>query len=444
VAPSKWMVNVSLADSSREIPLPLSKINVDRIGAVQLTPVRKTMMGKDVMAQFDERQSGEREVRQVLRGNLLRASDKYGKEGNVVNATLAGGGVEPMLLLPRGYDLQQQLSESPVVLPAPRNVQQFMEISDREGIVKTSDEQITLKAAPNAAGYLLQTGKKQKDVYLDEDLMAAVGDEFYSVSDRMEARVPPDHLEAVVSYLQGGRQQQLEAVTHLEQARELMGENIPEFTWSASVEDVIESAGLAPSLDLSNLDAVRDRLESTFAQADEPIEVPEHRDEMPVPAQPADAGLTAKVQQAQNLANQGMAMTFQVDMDPHVPGLETSVELGEDGRPQFELFDPDDIRLEEGTTQLLIGIDSRGDTLEDLWVEIPDAEAQLETAISQARPLDDALPRHCPARIADEYGSHRAGPSEPNSQKKIKLRKSWMKQHQWRPPASPMHRSPPR
>jgi hypothetical protein len=392
VAPSKWMVNVSLADSSREIPLPLSKINVDRIGAVQLTPVRKTMMGKDVMAQFDERQSGEREVRQVLRGNLLRASDKYGKAGNVVNATLAGGGVEPMLLLPRGYDLQQQLSESPVVLPAPRNVQQFMEISDREGIVKTSDEQITLKAAPNAAGYLLQTGKKQKDVYLDEDLMAAVGDEFYSVSDRMEARVPPDHLEAVVSYLQGGRQQQLEAVTHLEQARELMGENIPEFTWSDSVEDVIESAGLAPSLDLSNLDAVRDRLESTFAQPDEPIEVVEDRDEMPVPAQPVDAGLTAKVKQAQNLADQGMAMTFQVDMDPHVPGLETSVDLGEDGRPQFQLFDPDDIRLEEGTAQLLIGIDSRGDTLEDLWVEIPDAEAQLETAISQARPLDVRYP----------------------------------------------------
>jgi hypothetical protein len=93
VAPSKWLVNVSLADSSREIPLPLSKINADRMGAVHMTPVQKTMMGKDVMGQFDERQTGEREVRQVLRGNLLRASDKYGKEGNVVNATMSTGGV---------------------------------------------------------------------------------------------------------------------------------------------------------------------------------------------------------------------------------------------------------------------------------------------------------------------------------------------------------------
>jgi hypothetical protein len=101
VAPSKWLVNVSLADSSREIPLPLSKINADRMGAVEITPVQKTTMGKDVMGQFDERQTGEREVRQVLRGNLLRASDKYGKDGNVVNATMSTGGVEPMLLLPR-------------------------------------------------------------------------------------------------------------------------------------------------------------------------------------------------------------------------------------------------------------------------------------------------------------------------------------------------------
>ncbi|MGP1384031.1 MAG: strawberry notch C-terminal domain-containing protein [Thainema sp.] len=288
VAPSKWMVNVSLADSSREIPLPLSKINVDRIGAVDMTPVQKTMMGSDVMALFDERQAGEREVRQVLRGNLLRASEKYGKDGNVVNATMSTGGVEPMLLLPRGYDLQQQLSESPVVLPAARNVRQFMEVSEHQGIVKTSDEQITLKAAPHADGYLLQTGKKQKDVYLDEDLMAAVGDEFYSISDRMEAAFPADRLEEVVSYIQDGRHQRLEATTHLGQARELVGEKIPEFSWSDSVENVIETAGLAPSVDLSNLEAVRAGLESALQQAEQAdwVEVPDHiaqngLDEMP-------------------------------------------------------------------------------------------------------------------------------------------------------------------
>ncbi|NJO12097.1 MAG: hypothetical protein HC873_23530, partial [Leptolyngbyaceae cyanobacterium SL_1_1] len=73
-------------------------------------------------------------------------------------------------------------------------------MSDRQGIVKTSDEQITLKAAPNAEGYLLQTGKKQKDVYLDKDLMGALGDEFYSVSDRMKAALPGSVAKTKLGY----------------------------------------------------------------------------------------------------------------------------------------------------------------------------------------------------------------------------------------------------
>jgi hypothetical protein len=486
VAPSKWLVNVSLADSSREIPLPLSKINVDRIGAVDMTPVEKTMMGKDVMGQFDERQTGEREVRQVLRGNLLRASEKYGKEGNVVNATMSTGGVEPMLLLPRGYDLQQQLSESPVALPSARNVRQFMEVSNRQGIVKTSDEQITLKSSPNGEDYLLQTGKKQKDVYLDENLMGAVGDEFYSVSDRMEAAFPADRLEDVVSYIQSGRHQRLEATTHLDQARELMGEKIPEFSWSDSVEDVIETAGLPPSVDLSNLEAVRDGLESAFHQQelstdgmgensetsaadlnqqvgqvmerleqgqvvsfqveegglllnspdqiriqdgmvqvdkgqDTWLAVPdfeqqvgqaissserlaqEDRDESPPPSQPSDAALAVKVQQAKDLADQGMVMTFQVDADPNTPGWETSLGLDKDGQSQFDLFDPDEIRLQQESVQLQIGIDASGEALEEVWVDLPNAEFQLDTAISSAQPLAESLHNQLQGMTAADY-----------------------------------------
>jgi hypothetical protein len=59
--------------------------------------------------------------------------------------------------------------------------------------------------------------------------------------------------------------------------------------------------------------------------------------------------LKAQVQQAQQLADQGMVMTFQVDVDPHTPEWETSLAPGEDGSPQFDLFDPDEIRLEQGS-----------------------------------------------------------------------------------------------
>jgi hypothetical protein len=523
VAPSRWEVRVSLADASREIPIPLSKVNTDRMGSVEMTPVQKTMMGEDVMGQFDARQTGSREVRQVLRGNLLRAAEKYGKKGNVINATTAKGGVEPMLLLPKGYDLQQELAEAPVALPEAQNIQQFMEVTSREGIVKTSNEQITLKAAPNSQNYLLQTGKKQKGVFLDEDLLEALGDEFYSVSDRMEASFPPERLEDVVSYIQNGRNQPLEAVTHLDQARELVGEAIPEFAWSDSVEEVIEKAGLPPSISEmspSDLDAVRDQLEALYEQDDEAPSEPsiaELQDELPIdPDQPigiervelegspdgpvagggdgppdggdgsdgpedenpgnlgdlvaqvksavdegdrfnftvempgrgdrsprslnmavanseqirlndeadgveiassTDLGrffnapqfeaealeslgldklgaepdvdrLGAQVQQAKDLADDGMVMRFEVDVDPDTPDIETSLEPQDNGRPQFDLFDADAIRLQDGKAQLQVGIDSSGDSLEDLWVDIPDADTQLDTAIAEARPLE--------------------------------------------------------
>ncbi len=284
VVASKWEVRVSLADASnREIPIPLSKLNTDRMGAVEVTPVTQTLMGKDIMSQFDEQQTGQREVRQVLRGNLFRAAEKYGSQGHVINATVAGGSIEPMMMLPRGYNIQQELSESPVELPAARNVRQFFEITHREGIIKTSDEQITLKAAENSGEYFLETGKKQKDVYLDQNLIEAVGSEFYTVSDRFQAVIDgDDRLEAVVSYIQQGRNQRLEAVTHLDQARELVGEKIPEFSWSDSVEAVIERAGLPPAVDMSNLGTVRDRLDTLFQQdavvIEEPVSVPSSED----------------------------------------------------------------------------------------------------------------------------------------------------------------------
>ncbi|MEO1351896.1 MAG: strawberry notch C-terminal domain-containing protein [Cyanobacteria bacterium J06635_15] len=291
VAPSKWEMRVSLTDASREIVLPLSKINTDRIGAVDLMPATKNMMGGDIMGQFDERQVGQRRVRQVLRGNLLRAAEKYGKAGKIINATVAGGGVEPMLLLPRGYDIQQELSEAPVELPSPRNVRQFLEITNNEGIIKTSDEQITLKSSPNRDEYVLQTGKKQKGVTLDEGLLDALGQEFYSVSDRMEAQFPSERLEEVVTYIQQGRGQRLEAVTHLEEARELVGATIPEFSWSDSVEEVIAGAGLAPSVDLSNLNEVRSRLEAALAQTTDEQRRSEVLDNEPLPEREAQTEL---------------------------------------------------------------------------------------------------------------------------------------------------------
>jgi hypothetical protein len=270
----------------------------------------------------------------------------------------------------------------------------------------------------------------------------------------MEAAFPSDRLEEVVSYLQDGRHQRLEATTHLDQARELMGEQIPEFAWSDSVEDVIESAGLAPSVDLSNLEGVRAQLETAFqsesdaapegSRMDEPAvtpRAPKEQDTDAVPrgedqsTQPAAASdveqtgqqaqssppsvLAEKVQQAKVLADQGMVMTFQVDVDPHTPAWETSLAPTKDGPPQFDLFDPDEIRLEHGSVQLQIGIDTSGEALAEVWVELPDAANQLEAAIAEAQPLEQSLSNQFQGLTAGEYlqqGRDAILPDQPESE----------------------------
>ncbi|WP_346293161.1 strawberry notch C-terminal domain-containing protein [Sphaerothrix gracilis] len=448
VAASKWQMSVSIADSNREVPIPLSKLNSDRMGSVDVTAVEKTMTGKEVMPQFDERQSGEREVRQALTGNLLRAAEQYGNKGSIINATKSGGEIEPMLLLPKGYDMERELSETPVELPAPHNVRQFMEITSGEGIVKTADEQMTLKQ--QEGDYVLQTGKKQKGIILDEGLIEAMGDEFYSISDRMEAKFSADQLEDVVSYIQNGRNERLEAVTHLEQARELVGEKIPEFTWSDSVEDVVEKAGLPPSVDLANLDNFRDRLEAAFQEPEEtnsesealdepvagdeiagdrpaelsPDSVPEPDEaepesepnkveqaepeslavddtagSQPEPEQPQtettktapeqrdSAELEAKVEEVKAAVEQGTKFNFQIDpgFDAEADELYTSLTTDEEGRENFELFDSDDIRIEGDQVQVEVGYDASGETLEYVWIDVPDFAEQADKTLSQRR-----------------------------------------------------------
>uniref|UniRef100_UPI0031FBF97D strawberry notch C-terminal domain-containing protein n=1 Tax=Sphaerothrix gracilis TaxID=3151835 RepID=UPI0031FBF97D len=457
VAASKWQMSVSIADSNREVPIPLSKLNSDRMGSVDVTAVEKTMTGKEVMPQFDERQSGDREVRQALTGNLLRAAEQYGNKGSIINATKSGGEIEPMLLLPKGYDMERELSETPVELPAPRNVRQFMEITSGEGIVKTADEQMTLKQ--QEGDYVLQTGKKQKGIILDEGLIEAMGDEFYSISDRMEAKFSADQLEDVVSYIQNGRNERLEAVTHLEQARELVGEKIPEFTWSDSVEDVVEKAGLPPSVDLANLDNFRDRLEAAFQEPEEissgsevdeqvaeaaqsptegeaiagdrpaaessPVPEPDEVEPEPEPikAEPAESAspavddtagsqpepeqpqtettktapqqrdsavLEAKVEQVKEVVSQGKGLHFQVDpeFDAEAEGLYTSLTEGEAGRNNYELFLPDDIRIEGDRVQVQVGYDvsGEGDSPQDVWVDVPDFAEQADRALQGQEP----------------------------------------------------------
>ncbi|KPQ32873.1 MAG: methyltransferase domain-containing protein [Phormidesmis priestleyi Ana] len=272
--PSRWEVVIAISDEQRQIALPLSKLNpqVETADSFTVTLAKHYSKGTDIYQLFDQRQMGEREVRTILKGNLLRAADTpYQDQGKLILASMSNGQMEPVMLMDKGFNPQQEMEAAPVILPNAEKVEAFIAATGGRGIVKTTDESITLKQNP-AGEFFIQTGKTRKDVYLDLNLQGALGGEFTSVSDRMQAKFEPSRLEDVVSYLMKGKGKRLAAFTEQSTARELLGLTIPELKWADTVETVVGREGLPPIVDVTDLNAVRQQLTEAFnASTDEPL-----------------------------------------------------------------------------------------------------------------------------------------------------------------------------
>jgi len=372
LAPSKWRINISTADSSRELSVPLSKVNNDRAGNVTLAPAKVSTAKEDIWGLFDERQTGQREIRQVMRGNLLVAADKFGTrdggKGEIVNATTSDGSQEPMVLMPQGYDIEKELADAPVKLPAARNVRQFFELTDNQGIVKDAKERVAIGQSGDEA--TIFTGKKEKGITLDSDLLEAMGTEFYSVGGEMRATFDADRLDDVVGYLQSGKKLTMEAVNYQDVARELVGSDLPSFEWSDTVEDVRERAGLPPEVDTSDLEAARERLDGLFAQEAEADEVGADASQEPTAA----AAAIAPESEDAIASETEDAPEIEAEAETDVPAAEAEGEAiaSEPSEPEAEAEEPEAegeaIAPESSETEAASAPASRPEKLEPLLV----------------------------------------------------------------------------
>ena len=280
--PSRWEVVIAIADEQRQIALPLSKINpqTETADSFTLTPARQYSKKVGIYELFDKRQMGDREVRTILKGNLIRAADTpYQNQGKLILASMSTGQMEPVMLMNKGFNPQQEMEAAPVVLPDAEKIEAFITATGGAGIVKATDESITLKKG-GTGEYFILTGKTRKDIFLDQNLQAAVGGEFTSVSDRMQAKFEQGRLEDVVGYLTKGKGKRLAAFTEQSTARELLGMKIPELKWADTVESVVGREGLPPVVDMKDIGAARQHLNKMFAASQS--------------EQTADSGLSGK------------------------------------------------------------------------------------------------------------------------------------------------------
>ena len=243
-SPYSWKMRLLIAGPARELVIPLSNVNTDKFGSLKVQPTTQTQAGEDIYQLFDQAQAIQRERCQIFTGNLIKAFEKY-PSGKFVNYTDDQGKVRQGLMMPKGFELSEALENEPVVLPEPDQVREFITtLTDGQGAVKTLDELLTLRKQARDDGFTLETPKAKGaggKYYLDEALLAAVGGDFYSVSDRMSVAFPSDRLEATLDVLMKQRHYALAAFEFQDVARDYLGISLP------SLAAVNEAVGKPPT-----------------------------------------------------------------------------------------------------------------------------------------------------------------------------------------------------
>nr|MCU0571101.1 strawberry notch C-terminal domain-containing protein [Oculatellaceae cyanobacterium Prado106] len=252
-APNAWKLRILVTDAAKQIILPFSKINTGKDNSAVIDVQERDWAGNDVYSLFDQRQQVGRTERQIFTGNLIKAFERHPK-GKLVNYTDDQGQVRQGLIMPKGFDIEESLREEPVAFSEPRQVLAFLtDLTERRGAMQTLDEVLTVKAQMFKDGFVLQT-PKTRDVggkyFLDEQLIAMIGAEFYSVGDRMEVIVPPDRIEQVLNFILNQRQETLAVFdkSYKEVARNYLGIELPqlEIIEPTRIEEHREPALSAP------------------------------------------------------------------------------------------------------------------------------------------------------------------------------------------------------
>lgn len=236
-APTNWRIHI-LTNQGQLLQIPLSRFNTDRSSALSVRPETQNWRGESIYDTFDLHQAAQRTTRQIFTGNILKAYEKY-PQGKFLNYTDHQGNVRQGLIMPASFDIQDQLRQEPVAFREPDQAIAFLtNISKSQGTVKDLEQILTIRSQKavrfgqgEATGFVLQTPKATSvggKYFLNADLLAAIGADFYAVGDRMEAIVSAEQLKQVLQVLMVDQHLTLAAFDFKEHAREYLGEELPE------------------------------------------------------------------------------------------------------------------------------------------------------------------------------------------------------------------------
>lgn len=137
-AQSRIRVQFAVADGIQRMSFPMSQV-VSGGSSVTFQPERDDRLNV-VKAAFDAGQTARRETRQMITGNLIAGIDRFKKtSGQVVLYTTDKGDTKPGILLPKKFDLDQELKDSDVVFPDTATAARFL-AGTSGAILKSEDK----------------------------------------------------------------------------------------------------------------------------------------------------------------------------------------------------------------------------------------------------------------------------------------------------------------
>lgn len=169
-AASNIMVRIAVADASREVHVPMSKMvgETPRFGYEEA-------MASEVLNAFENGRNEAREQREIITGNILSGYSQF-RRGQIVMYTDDAGNVRQGVLMPKEFDTAKEMLKKPVAFQTGAQVLQFLRTTEPR-MVKSEDSVMAFTWDASAQEINIAVNLKGgKPYFLNQAVRAIVGD----------------------------------------------------------------------------------------------------------------------------------------------------------------------------------------------------------------------------------------------------------------------------
>jgi hypothetical protein len=211
LALSSWKTTFAVADASRQVILPFSRMFMDGKSssedkhAIELRSIGWAETAAQTIERFASMQTASREQRYIATGNLLAAYDWLNLKGRIINYTDAQGHIRQGILTAKDFDLGKHYEQRARPIREPSEVVKWMR--DHKGeLMWSEDNVVRLEMYYDKDLYITVEGNKRKGgVYFLDKALTDITRDFYKRGGTMVANVQGANsqtMERIVARLQ--------------------------------------------------------------------------------------------------------------------------------------------------------------------------------------------------------------------------------------------------